>query len=326
MWDRHEHCAAPGTPASQRALQRAVTQPPHPGELSRVPEPERTGTALPAPVSVQLYLFLPQTRFSVEQVVERARAAERAGFVGLALMDHLVTPQAEHADLLEAMTLATWVAARTTTLRIGHLVLCDAFRHPAVLAKQVATVAQASGGRFDLGLGSGSWPAELTGFGITDAGPAARSARLEQTLRLLRELWSTAGPRRQAPVPDPVPPLVLGGSGPRLLALVREFADWWNLPAPELHRLDELRDRAGSARVSVQQLVAFDPAGSPPGAALALTARRFGGLAQGVVGGGIERLRDHVGSLADRGVERVYLWLPDPRPEVVEELGAGLCG
>jgi alkanesulfonate monooxygenase SsuD/methylene tetrahydromethanopterin reductase-like flavin-dependent oxidoreductase (luciferase family) len=271
-----------------------------------------------------MYLFLPQTRLAVEQVVRIAQAAQTAGFLGLALMDHLVTPQAEHLDLLEAMTVATWVAARTTTLRIGHLVLCDAFRHPAVLAKQAATLAQASGGRFDLGLGWGSWPAELTAFGITDDGPAGRIARLERTLQLLRELWRPSGSARQSPVPDPVPPLVLGGAGPRLLALVREYADWWNLPAPELHRLDELRDQAGPARISVQQMVAFDPRGSSPGSALALAERRFGQLGQGVVGGGLEQLRDHFGSLAERGVERAYFWLPDPHPEIVDELGTGL--
>lgn len=274
---------------------------------------------------MQHYLFLPQTRLSVEQVVDRAKAAERAGFVGLALMDHLVTPQAEHLDLLEAMTLATWVAARTDTLRIGHLVLCDAFRHPAVLAKQVATLSQASNGRLDLGLGSGSWPPELVSFGITDAGPAARVSQLEQTLRLLRELWATDNPPRQAPIPEPRPPLLLGGTGPRLLALVREFADWWNLPAPDLHKLDQLRDQVGSARISVQQLVAFDTTGSPPGAARALAERRFGQLGQGLVGGGLERLRDHFGTLAEHGVERVYLWLPDPQLEIIDELGAGLC-
>lgn len=77
------------------------------------------------------------------------------------------------------MTVATWVAAQTERLRIGHLVLCDAFRHPAVLAKQALTLSAASDGRFELGLGSGSWPQEFARFGIENADDAAaRTDRL----------------------------------------------------------------------------------------------------------------------------------------------------
>lgn len=273
---------------------------------------------------MELFLFFPQTGLTVEQVVQRAQAAERAGFSGLALMDHLVTPQAEHLELLEAMTLATWVAAKTTTLRIGHLVLCDAFRHAAVLAKQVATIDQASQGRFDLGLGTGSWPAELTDFGISQNGPGARVTRLEETLQLLRGLWADDSDPRQAPVPRPAPPVVIGGTGPRVLGLVSKYADWWNLAAPDLHRLDELRPLVGPARVSVQQMVALDVTGADRGAALDRARRRYAQFGDGLIGGGVQEVGDHLGRLADRGVERTYLWLSDPRPDVIEELGDGL--
>ena len=99
---------------------------------------------------MEFFVFLPQSRMSVEQIVARARAAEQFGYAGMAFMDHLVTPLDETSDIWEAMTLATWVAARTTTLRIGHLVLCDAFRHPAVLAKQATTLTahRAAGSRW----------------------------------------------------------------------------------------------------------------------------------------------------------------------------------
>ena len=69
------------------------------------------------------------------------------------------------------MGVATWVAAKTERLRIGHLVLCDAFRHPAVLAKQAVTVSEASDGRFELGLGAGSWPAEFARFDVGQQDP-----------------------------------------------------------------------------------------------------------------------------------------------------------
>src|SRR5271170_8458389 len=112
------------------------------------------------------YLFLPQVRVPVDDIVERARHAEASGFTGIAFIDHLEAPGLPDESIWEAMTVATWVAARTERLRIGHLVLCDAFRHPAVLAKQAVTLAEASGGRFELGLGSGSMPNELAKFGL----------------------------------------------------------------------------------------------------------------------------------------------------------------
>lgn len=268
---------------------------------------------------MEFFVFLPQSRLGVEQVVARALAAERLGFSGMAFMDHLVTPMAEGQDLWEAMTLATWVAARTTTLRIGHLVLCDAFRHPAVLAKQVATLDSASGGRFEVGLGWGSWPSELTGFGITEAGPAARAARLADTVRTLSALWAGEPVRqdgpRQVPVPTTRPTLVVGGAGPTALALAREHADWWNLPAPDLHRLAELRGQVGRARVSVQQMVALQQPDDVGGASVARARRHFGHLGAGLVAGTAAELRAHFVDLEGQGVDRVYVWFPDQAPE-----------
>lgn len=270
-------------------------------------------------------MFLPQTRLSVEQVVERAQVAERLGFTGIAFMDHLVTPMAEGQDLWEAMTLATWVLARTSTLRVGHLVLCDALRHPAVLAKQVTTLDAASGGRFELGIGWGSWPLDLTGFGITDAGPAERAARLRTSVETLTALWAGEpavpdGPR-QAPVPARRPTLLVGGAGPTALALAREHADWWNLPAPDLHRLPELRAQVGSARLSVQLMVALE--GEPAERAR----RHFGHLGAGLVTGTPDQVRTRLDRLAAEGVERVYLWFADQaRPASLEAFASAVMG
>src|SRR5271166_5949306 len=82
---------------------------------------------------VEWFLFLPQVRLSVADIAERARRAEASGFDGIAFIDHLEAPGLPDESIWEAMGIATWVAARTGRLRIGHLVLCDAFRHPAVL-------------------------------------------------------------------------------------------------------------------------------------------------------------------------------------------------
>ena len=85
---------------------------------------------------------------------------------------------------------ATWVAAKTERLTVGHLVLCDMFRHPVLLAKEVVTLDHASEGRFELGIGWGSVPAELARYGVGYASARVRVERLAETLAVLRALWS----------------------------------------------------------------------------------------------------------------------------------------
>src|ERR1700757_1967395 len=166
------------------------------------------------------YLFLPQVRVPVADIADRARHAEASGFDGIAFIDHLEAPGLPDESIWEAMGVATGVAANTERLRVGHLVLCDAFRHPAVLAKQAVTLSEASGGRFELGLGAGSWPAEFTRFDVGQQDPVARVRQLERHLGLIRQYWgdeagtgnAAQAPRRSHPIP-----LVLGGTGRRIM-------------------------------------------------------------------------------------------------------------
>ncbi|MEV5647251.1 LLM class flavin-dependent oxidoreductase [Nocardia sp. NPDC052254] len=275
----------------------------------------------------QWYLFLPQIRFGMGEIVERALVAEDAGFDGIAFIDHLRAPGAEQQPLWEAMTVATWVAARTERLRIGHLVLCDALRHPAVLAKQAVTLQQASGGRFELGVGSGSVPEELSRFGIGhEAGPA-RTARLERTLSMLPRMWADGDDLSLAPVPSPAIPIVIGGAGPATMDLVRRYADWWNLPVNRLDRLAALRGSAGTARVSTQQTVGFIGRDADPDRVRERSRRRFGYLAAGLVCGDAAELTAHFIALNRRGVERFYVWFTDfADPETLAEFGRSVIG
>src|SRR6202789_3857654 len=132
------------------------------------------------------YLFLPQVRLAAGDITERARHAEASGFDGIAFIDHLEAPGLPGESIWEAMSVATWVAAKTERLRIGHLVLCDAFRHPAVLAKQAVTLSEGSGGRFELGLGSGSWPPEIARFGVGSQNKVCWGKQFERHLGLIR--------------------------------------------------------------------------------------------------------------------------------------------
>ena len=274
---------------------------------------------------VEWFLFLPQVRLTVADIAERARYAEESGFDGIAFIDHLEAPGLPGESIWEAMAIATWVAAKTQRLRVGHLVLCDAFRHPAVLAKQAVTLSDASAGRFELGLGSGSWPAEFTRFDVGQQDPVARVEQLGRHLALIKQYWGDDGEDADAvqlPKPTHPIPLVLGGSGPRMMELVRTYADWWNLQANHLDRLPKLASAAGNARISIQQMVGFVRSGSDPNKVREVSARRFGNLGPGLVCGDADELIAHFNGLAAQRVERFYVWFADfAVPDSLAEFG-----
>lgn len=269
------------------------------------------------------FLFMPQVKLGMSAITDRARVAEEAGFDGIAFIDHLEAPGATHQSIWEAMTVATWVAAHTTRLRIGHLVLCDGFRHPAVLAKQAVTLSEASEGRFELGLGSGSWPQEFTRFGVDGADDVrARFARLEADVALIRQHWGydESVDLAQEPLPTHPIPLVVGGTGKRTMALARRYADWWNIPAPEIDRLPELRSHVGTSRVSIQQMVGFAGATADLQEVTEISTRRFGYLGKGLVCGDATQCSDYFGGLYRQGVERFYVWFSDfAAPQTLRE-------
>jgi alkanesulfonate monooxygenase SsuD/methylene tetrahydromethanopterin reductase-like flavin-dependent oxidoreductase (luciferase family) len=280
---------------------------------------------------MEFMLFLPQMRLSFDDLVTRARAAEAARFTGIAGMDHLAPPLALDQPMYEAQITSTWLAAHTERLRIGSLVLCDAFRHPAVLAREAVSIDHASGGRYELGIGWGSVPEELLTFGVGSTEPAARVQRLRETLEVVRALWSGEvvdydgqfhhlQAAAQAPRPNTTIPLVIGGIGRKTRELVRDFADWWNVHTGHLDRLDELRPDVGDARVSVQQIVAYVADERDREAITEVANRRFR-YAGPVVGTGPE-LVDFFGRMAERGVERTYAWFADfAKPDTLAAFG-----
>jgi alkanesulfonate monooxygenase SsuD/methylene tetrahydromethanopterin reductase-like flavin-dependent oxidoreductase (luciferase family) len=274
-------------------------------------------------VSVWFGVFLPQLRMSFDTILERTLAAEAAGFDSIWLMDHLAAPAAPEWDTLEGWTLAAALAARTTRTRLGHLVTCDPFRHPAVLAKMAATVDVLSGGRLELGLGWGSVDAELRTFGI-DTGPAPdRAARLRETLEILPRMFAGepfdyggAHYRLEGALGRPVPvqdriPIHVGGAGPKLtMPLVREFADWWNCPSYAADRLGELRPQAGSARVSVQHPVGLAAGDADRDEVAGVVHRRFGGWG-GVVTGAPSEVSDALVADVELGARGFVLQFHD---------------
>jgi alkanesulfonate monooxygenase SsuD/methylene tetrahydromethanopterin reductase-like flavin-dependent oxidoreductase (luciferase family) len=281
----------------------------------------------------EFHLFLPQMRMTLDAIVERARAAEAAGFTGISGMDHLAPPLATQHTMYEAMTTNMWLAAHTDRLRLGSLVLCDAFRHPAMLAREAVAIDNASGGRFELGIGSGSVEEEFVTFGVGPQSARERTRRLAETLEILQALWSgetfsfdgeffKMQDARQVPTPIEHIPIVVGGAGPRTMELVARFADWWNCPIHRLHKLDEMRSHAGNARVSVQQMVAFVPSESDRERVTETATKRFGYHNAGLVIGDGNELVDFYGARVEQGIERFYVWFADfAERETLEEFG-----
>jgi hypothetical protein len=104
------------------------------------------------------------------------------------------------------------------------------------------------------------------------------------------------------------------------MELVAEHADWWNVPIHQLDRLDEMRSRAGDARVSVQRMYAFVPEGADRASVEEPARRRFG---QNLVVGGRDELLEHFHAMGERGVERFYVWFADFAPvATLEAFGA----
>jgi alkanesulfonate monooxygenase SsuD/methylene tetrahydromethanopterin reductase-like flavin-dependent oxidoreductase (luciferase family) len=237
--------------------------------------------------------------------------------------------------MFEAMTTNAWVAAKTSNLLVGSLVLCDSFRHPVVVAKEAVTIDRASGGRFELGIGWGSVTEEFEAYGIGSTEPKFRVGRLKESLEIMKALWSgepfdyegehfTLRGAQQQPTPLGPIPVVIGGAGRKTMELVAAHADWWNVHVSILDRFDEMRERAGKARCSLQVQVAFVGPGAERDEVDQTARRRFWG---GHVLGSAPELVDYFGTLRARGVERAYVWFTDfAPPETLEAFGQEVIG
>ncbi|HKX03705.1 MAG TPA: TIGR03621 family F420-dependent LLM class oxidoreductase [Methylomirabilota bacterium] len=161
---------------------------------------------------------------------ERARRVEQLGYSILQMPDHF-------REQLAPVPALTAAALATTRLRIGSLVFSNDFRHPVALAKEAATLDVLSGGRFELGLGSGWLREEYDQAGIPFDAPGTRIERMAEAVTLVKGLlagepvhftgrhYSIAGLRgTPTPIQRPHPPLVIGGGGERLLSLAAREA------------------------------------------------------------------------------------------------------
>ena len=290
---------------------------------------------MPPPVDPpQFSVFMPQMRMDMDTIEERVRAAEACGFHKIDLMDHLNPPLLSAAPMYDAFVTAAAVAAWTERVRIGHMVLCGQFRHPALLAKMVVSLDHFSGGRFDLGIGWGSVPDELARFGLGDEPPAVRAARLRETLEVVQALFTGEPVNHQGRFfelhdaqQQPTPlnghiPIVIGGAGRKLtMPLVREFADWWNCPVYGMAELAELLPLSGSARLSVQRAIGLAPSSALRDEVVATAQRRFGDWA--LVAGTPDEVAEGLQADREMGAEQFVLQFSDfATPETLSYFSA----
>ncbi|MFL6157797.1 MAG: LLM class F420-dependent oxidoreductase [Marmoricola sp.] len=177
-------------------------------------------------------------------LAEVGTAVEEAGFDNLSVMDHYLQLEfmgPADAPMLEGYTTLAFLAAHTRTVDLQLLVTGVTYRHPGVLGKVVATLDHLSGGRAVLGLGAAWYEREHRALGVPYPPLAERFERLEETVQVVRQLWSDDdGPydgrhyRLAETICSPRPlrrvPVMIGGSGEvKTLRLVARYADACNL-------------------------------------------------------------------------------------------------
>jgi F420-dependent oxidoreductase-like protein len=202
-----------------------------------------------------------------ERLTETARVADQGGVAQFTVMDHWFQMEVlggPPEPMLEGYTTLGYLAAVTERLRLSLLVTGVTYRHPGLLAKTVTTLDVLSGGRAMLGIGAAWYEREHLGLGVPFPSTSERFERLEETLQIVKQLWSGdptpyAGKhyRLEEPVnvPPPVqspPPIMIGGGGERkTLRLVARYADASNIfggtPDDVRHKLDVLRGHCEDA-------------------------------------------------------------------------------
>ena len=196
-----------------------------------------------------------------DRLTETARVADQGGASMVTVMDHYFQMEmlgGPSEPMLEGYTTLGYLAGQTENVRLSLLVTGMTYRHPGLLAKIVTTLDVLSGGRAMLGLGGAWYDREHAGLGVPFPPMAERFERMEETLQIVRQMWSDDnGPYDgrhyqltetwcvPQPVQQPRPPILIGGSGERkTLRMVAQYADACNIfpegPDGVRHKLDVL--------------------------------------------------------------------------------------
>jgi alkanesulfonate monooxygenase SsuD/methylene tetrahydromethanopterin reductase-like flavin-dependent oxidoreductase (luciferase family) len=279
-------------------------------------------------VTLKMYDYLTLAPKPVQDIVRQAREAEALGFDSAWVMDHALIQRGERRVMAhEPMLCLAQAAAATSRITLGTLVLCHAFRHAGQLAREASALADASGGRFVLGLGAGWHRPEFDGLGLPFD---HRVGRLEEAVPPLRALlrgervsvdgrWLQLSEATVAVTSAP-PPVWIAADGPRMLALAARSEGWthanWGAADTSAFRrasdrLDAELAKIGRDRSEIETSasIACVPGGWK---------RVEGGFSEPEVEtGDIQRLAEVVRGYAEAGAQHVILSLsPDPFAEL----------
>jgi F420-dependent oxidoreductase-like protein len=290
---------------------------------------------------MQLRIFTePQEGAAYSTLLAAAQATERLGFDAFFRSDHyLAIDSPGPPGPTDAWITLAGLARETSRIRLGTLVTPVTFRLPGPLAITVAQVDQMSGGRVELGLGTGWFDAEHTAYGIPFPPIAERFGRLEEQLEVITGLWGTAegktfsfsgsyytltdSPALPKPAQRPRPPVLLGGGGERRTPrLAARFADEFNMPfatveasAAAFGRVRQACREAGrdpgSLVCSAAQTVCCGRAEAELAQRAQAIGEQLSDLRQSGLAGSPAEIVDKLGRFAEAGAERVYLQVLD---------------
>jgi alkanesulfonate monooxygenase SsuD/methylene tetrahydromethanopterin reductase-like flavin-dependent oxidoreductase (luciferase family) len=258
--------------------------------------------------------------------LDRVLRLAAPAFESLWVSDHFMT---EDRFRLECWTLLTWIAARFPGQQLGTIVMANSYRHPPLMAKMAASLQHLTGGRFILGYGAGWAEDEYRAYGYDFPPIRTRIEQMVEGIEVIRALW-TGGPVSYAgrhyrltealavPVPQPAPPIMIGGDGEKLtLRAVAQHADWWNAmsrPMDVLRRkvatLEEHCDAVGRDPASIVRTITFVAYLDTDGAS---ARRAAGSRLEGetvAFAGDPPAMVDHLAAISDMGFAHVQLVFP----------------
>ena len=271
------------------------------------------------------FSFWPNPAQKYEEVLELARHVEKTGWDGFWYADHFM-PNAPDtsAPWPEAWTTLTAIGANVPRIRIGTLVSGNTYRHPAVLAKMVATLDHITAGRVVLGLGSGWQENEHDQYGLPFYTTRERLERLDEACQIIKSLYTNPktdfdgkfyklsdASLEPKPVQHPLPLLIGGGGEKRTLRIVAEHANEWNvwgdvavlrqkMEVLDKHCADVGRDPSEIHRTAVALLFMSDDNAY-------LEQMRNAEMQQAALIGTVEEIREIVGEFEAIGVDELIV-------------------
>lgn len=277
---------------------------------------------------ISFCVLTPQDGLSYDDIRRVWVKAESLGFDSAWLFDHFMPFLWNRKQpYLESWTTLAALAAETERIRVGTLVTCTSYRHPGLLAKMAATLDVVSGGRLEFGIGAGWFRAEYDAYGIPFPTPGVRVRQLDEAITVIKKLWTEPKANfggkhftlqeavcEPKPIQKPHPPILVGGTGGRLLRVAARHASIVNFPwiragtfSRKARILEEYCSAVGRRPDDVRKsLTAFCliGRGGPVGRLLGYV--RLGPAIAGSPDQCIRRIEDYV----DRGVSHFVLHFP----------------